>query len=77
VAFPQEVKDKAFARSGGQCECVRQGHGHPRRCPKVLTRATAQFHHRHAEALGGSDALSNCEVLCLACHQATPSYGRH
>lgn len=32
-------------------------------------------HHRIAEAAGGDDTLSNCEVLCIPCHQKTATYG--
>jgi hypothetical protein len=77
MAFSDAVKTQAFARSRGRCECTRKAHPHTTRCNKSLTRATAQFHHVYAEGLGGSDGLANCEVLCLTCHKATPSYGRH
>lgn len=77
MAFPQSVKDEAFSRSGGQCECQRSGHRHSGRCPTTLTQTSAQYHHKTAFAVGGRDVLSNCEVLCLSCHQQTESYGRH
>ena len=77
MPFSESVKSQAFARARGWCECKRQGHGHIGRCATTVTRATAQFHHVHAQALGGHDGLSNCEVLCRPCHVATPSYGKH
>jgi 5-methylcytosine-specific restriction enzyme A len=76
MAFPDKVKDQAFARSRGRCECKRQKHNHGSRCPRNITRATVQFHHVHASSLGGSDGLANCEALCRPCHEATASYGR-
>lgn len=77
MAFAEEVKAKAFARSGGRCECIRLSHGHQGRCAVALTSTEAEYHHVHADARGGSDGLANCEVLCKPCHKATPSYGRH
>ena len=77
MAFSDLTKDRAFVRSGGRCECIRARHGHVGRCPKRVTRTGAQYHHVTAQSLGGGDALSNCEVLCVECHRLTPSYGRH
>ncbi len=77
MPFSESVKQAAFKRSGGQCECERAGHSHAGRCTAPVSRLTAEFHHITAESAGGSDFLSNCEVLCIPCHQATTSYGRH
>jgi 5-methylcytosine-specific restriction endonuclease McrA len=75
--FSEDTKTTAFGRAGSRCQCMRQGHGHDgRRCNVALTRGTTHFHHITAESVGGSNALSNCEVLCMKCHQATQSYGR-
>jgi 5-methylcytosine-specific restriction endonuclease McrA len=82
MAFPEDVKTQAFARSGGRCECVRLGHGHYSRCVANISRgsvwapATVEFHHLSASALGGHDGLSNCQALCIPCHKSTDSYGR-
>jgi 5-methylcytosine-specific restriction endonuclease McrA len=76
MPFTDSIKDAAFRRAGGKCECVRKNHAHKGRCAKPLTRSTAQFHHIHAQSMGGHDGLSNCEVLCLTCHKQTDSYGR-
>jgi hypothetical protein len=80
MAFSESVKDQAFARSGGRCECHRQHLGltaphHGGRCPRTLTRYGGQWEAHHITA-GGPDTLSNCEVLCLTCHQLTGTYGR-
>lgn len=79
MAFSESVKDQAaFRRSGGRCECKRRHHSHGvSRCSRTVTRPSAEFHHVTAESVGGSNGLSNCEVLCLPCHKGTPSYGRH
>ena len=78
MAFSETVKAKAWERNNGRCECRRKEHGHPfGRCTsQLLFRSWAQFHHVHAKAKGGTDTLSNCEVLCKTCHEKTDSYGR-
>ena len=77
MAFPQDVKDKAYARAGGMCECARTGCGHRGRCYASLgTRVGWHAHHIHADSKGGPDTLSNCEALCVDCHTNTRSYGR-
>ena len=83
MAFSEMVKDQAYARSGGRCECQRQHDGliaphHGGRCPKTFTRHGGQWeaHHKVAVISGGLDTSSNCEVLCISCHQLTQTYGR-
>ncbi len=76
MAFSESIKDLAFARSSGRCECRRTTHNHSHgRCSVTVTRHGAEYHHITSQAAGGSDSLSNCEVLCVECHQATDSYG--
>jgi 5-methylcytosine-specific restriction endonuclease McrA len=82
MAFSEAVKDQAFARSGGRCECHRQHNAmnashHGGRCPKTFTRHGGQWeaHHIVSVLSGGSDTLSNCEVLCLDCHNLVRTYG--
>lgn len=82
MAFSETVKAQAFTRSGGRCECQRQHQGlsashHGGRCSTTLTRLGGRWeaHHKVAVIAGGSDTLSNCEVLCLTCHQLTLTYG--
>lgn len=77
MAFSERVKTLALIRAGYRCECTRQDGLHHGRCPVSITRATAEFNHRHADRLGGPDTLSNCESLCPKCHRLTASYGRH
>ena len=85
MAFSQFVVDAAWARSGGKCECNRLSHGHFGRCNKQLSYGNRgkegawgawEAHHKTAASVGGTDTLSNCEILCLDCHKGTGSYGR-
>lgn len=74
MAFSQETKDAAWRRAGGKCECTRiTCSHHAGRCNAGLSKWHA--HHRTAVTSGGSDELSNCEALCITCHQNTGSYG--
>lgn len=75
MPFSDNVKDQAFRRSGGQCECRRSTHGHLGRCPTKISRHGAEYHHVVADSAGGADTLSNCEALCVSCHRKTQSYG--
>jgi 5-methylcytosine-specific restriction endonuclease McrA len=77
MAFSQETKQAAFIRAGGQCECRRLlcTEHTTVRCTTKLTAGHWHAHHKTAVASGGSDALSNCEALCIPCHEQTPTYG--
>ena len=77
MAFSESVKDAAFRRSGGQCECRRTTHRRIGRCGTNITRYGAEYHHIVSQNAGGSDGLDNCEALCVTCHQQTKSYGVH
>lgn len=79
MAFSEAIKDQAFARSGGRCECYREHQGlnaphHGGRDTTTFTRHGA-WHAHHINA-NGPDTLSNCEALCVTCHQLTQTYGR-
>ena len=85
MAFSYEVIKAAWERSGGRCECERKICGHVGRCNKPLELLACgmdnvpggwEAHHIIAEASGGPDTLSNCEILCSPCHQHPLSYGR-
>lgn len=77
MPFNDNVKSQALRRAGGLCECRRKDHRHLfGRCMSLVTRNSADFHHKHAAGQGGGDSLSNCEVLCRSCHKKTDSYGR-
>lgn len=70
MAFSEETVIKAFARASGKCES----------CGKQLVfenrgrdsgRGAWETHHRIKISSGGSDALSNCKILCWDCHSKT------
>lgn len=72
MAFSESTKELALSSAGDQCECTRVSHTHIGRCKTTLTKSTAEFHHKTAVGSGGSDSLSNCEVLCHTCHVLIP-----
>jgi hypothetical protein len=72
TVFSQSVRDAAYERSGGRCECQRARHRHPAgRCGANLAVAGWEAHPIRSDAPGGLDTLANCEALCLPCHQNT------
>ena len=85
MAFSDATVLAAWQRAGGQCECGRSNCGHgSRRCGKVLNWNSRgmdyapggwEAHHKVPVYQGGSDTLSNCQILCIPCHKNTPSYG--
>lgn len=56
--FTRDVRAKAFARAKGHCE----------KCTAHLYVGKHQFDHIVADSIGGEPTLSNCQVLCNACH---------
>lgn len=80
MGFDEETIKKAWARSGGKCECNRTGCGHKGRCSKLLLFSSRgkeseygwEAHHINSN---GPDTLDNCEILCQRCHKNTGSYG--
>jgi hypothetical protein len=76
VAFPEDIVRQAWERSGGQCECNRRTHKHfytP--CGKTLKYekrgdiGEGAWEVRQLKTLDG-DTLSNCEIICMECHEA-------
>ena len=76
MPFSKDIPDQAWRRAGGKCECTRQVCGHGGRCNAALTEGKWHAHHVTAESVGGASTLSNCEALCVPCHENTASYGR-
>jgi 5-methylcytosine-specific restriction endonuclease McrA len=77
MAFLEATKQEAFRLAGGRCQCRRMSctvHG-TLSCGVALASGNWHAHHKTAVASGGSDALSNCEVLCIPCHKQTQTYG--
>lgn len=78
MAFSEATKQAAFERAGGKCECRRLScNVHTSvYCGVKLATGRWHAHHKTAVAAGGTDNLSNCEVLCIPCHEKTSTYGR-
>jgi 5-methylcytosine-specific restriction protein A len=58
--FSTKVKRLAFERAAGSCE----GEG----CGAALTKGKFHYDHDIADFFRGEPTLSNCKVLCVACH---------
>ncbi len=80
MPFAEDTVRQAWNRAGGRCECTRTTHGHGSRCNKQLVWNNRgrnggvgawEAHHKVRVESGGSDALSNCEILCWDCHSRT------
>ena len=76
MSFSEETVKGAWERSRGKCECRRTTHGHADRCNEKLIweqrgkeSASGSWDtlHRLSSRHGGSDSISNCEVLCTLC----------
>lgn len=70
MAFPDSVVDQAWIDANGHCE----------RCSRDLMKSsrgleTVMGWEAHHKTAGGSDTVSNCEILCQDCHKKTQSYG--
>lgn len=60
--FTKATKANAFLRCCGKCEgCFARLLGRP------------EYHHMTPAALGGSNDLDNCKVLCSKCHRIETS----
>ncbi len=64
--FTRATKREALARAGGQCERIDAGE----RCPR---RDKLHYDHIIPDALGGSNKIDNCSVLCDAHHREKTS----
>lgn len=56
--FSESTKATAYEREGGRCQ----------ECGKPTYRG-AEYDHRIPCALGGTNELENCVVLCAPCHK--------
>ena len=61
--FSKKTKLQSFARSGGICD----------KCGCKLMPGKIEYDHTLPCAFGGTADLSNCMVLCRACHRAKTS----
>jgi hypothetical protein len=66
MVFSVNVRDEAFTRCRGRCECRKPLHAHKSgRCHHGVTRHTA-FYHAISDQ-GQADLAGNCRVLCAHC----------
>lgn len=69
--FSEAIIEKAWARSGGICECQREGHNHKNRCRNPLIKShrgdKLSYFGWEAHSKSGYylDSLDDCEILCL------------
>ncbi len=77
MAFPENIVEQAWKRSGGKCECKRWTHKHNNaRCNLQLVSAMRGKDGQgrwevHQVSRSGGDTLSNCEILCWDCYKRT------
>ena len=78
MAFSDDVIQKAWKRTGGDCECKRFEHNHANyRCSNALTffsrgrEGQGAWEAHHIEKSAG-DTVDNCEILCWFCHRLSP-----
>ena len=76
MAFSQKVKDAAYRRAGGRCECTMMvcAH-HTGRCNAAL-QVGWHAHRRTTGLAEDGDTLRNCVAMCATCHRNAPSYSR-
>ena len=78
MAFSEAVREAAYHRAGGKCECTMNGcsdHRAGARCNNPLGNEW-HAHHKTSVAAGGADDLGNCLAMCVPCHKNTRTYGR-
>lgn len=74
MPFTDAVKQQAFARSGGRCECNRLHTGvtgvvhQGGRCPETFQQGGGwEARHKRSELAGGPSTLDNAVALCMTC----------
>ena len=74
MPFSDNVKQAAFQRSTGRCECnsTHTGISEPLhrggRCPSTFESSGGwDVRHKVAELAGGGTAMENAQVVCLTC----------
>jgi hypothetical protein len=76
--FSETIIERAWARSGGICECEREGHNHRGRCKNSLIKSQRgdKYSYFAWEAHSKSgyflDDVDDCEIICLEpCYRLT------
>ncbi|GEM_PF-6591717 len=75
MPFSEDVKQQAFARSGGQCECssthtgTTGAHHRGGRCPnKVDQNGSWELLYKVSAMAGGASSIDNSQVTCITCN---------
>lgn len=63
--FTKQTMREALARCNGLCEGILSS---GERCNANLWQKSRHFDHVIPDAIGGKNDLSNCQVLCVPCH---------
>lgn len=63
--FTKQVRREALTRSNGLCEGLLPD---GTRCNANLWQKARHFDHIIPDAIGGDNSLTNCQVLCVPCH---------
>ena len=76
--YSERLVERAWQRSGGQCECERKAHGHIGRCNKMLLKSyrsdQSSAYGWEVYSISGQhlDSMSDIEILCWdPCYKAT------
>ncbi len=81
IGFAERVRDEAFARCGGRCECAREHRGqeaphHGGRCPNTFPRNGKWEARRRVRVNSlGEYIVFDRSALCLPCHRLSEFTG--
>ena len=71
TGFSETIIERAWARSGGVCECEREGHNHKGRCRNTLIKGHRRDKYSyfgweaHSKSGNYLDSVDDCEILCM------------
>jgi len=75
MSFSEETTKQAWNRSGGECENANCDTSLPWESRGSEVAGGWEAHHIQSVESGGSDNLSNCQILCQPCYKKTHTYG--
>ncbi|MEP7234922.1 MAG: hypothetical protein ABI778_06470 [Ignavibacteriota bacterium] len=75
MEYPQLIKDQAYKRSTGKCECTRTTHTHTGRCNTKMGQQNWYVHSKSSLRSREDISLENAEVICSPCHEARQTLG--
>jgi len=75
MAFPQSVIEQAYKLSGHKCQCSRKTCGHKGPCYEPLDEGNWHARYKIPAIGGGTDTVSNCEILCTPCYKNAQTSG--